>query len=456
MPLANRGTFSTVEVSVGTPAQKFDIVADTGSNAVIVLSCSCIDAGHCDDGDKCFIGTNRSSTFALGSFAQAGGEGVPSITMSFGSGDIQAVVASDVVRVGGAKSRMHDGVLLMVDKQLDFGGPFEGILGLGIPAASRSLLQSSHSEEHEHSAMRRLDTGEAFAPPEFLPSAGISRFSMCFNDGGASGVLRLGTPRVTLPLASVGRLHWGLGMSSVSVGDAKIRVDICNEADMREGQETPCGAIPDSGTTSIMAPESHLKTLFESICDAWPRCSEEAERSPMPKVNAFTQVLRDCDSWMSSSKGLSELPSIHFEVTGGESGQKQTLELGAWAYVLETVEEDYALAARHLVGVVPGQPQPKQAGMRVCSPAFGVMEMPTQLNGDVWILGTPFFYAFNVNYDLDSLSVAFEDEPCGACDSQAKLFSGGRTETRTDVSMRGPRPMRGPWRVPNIDVTQPM
>jgi len=466
-PLENKGTFSTVEISVGTPVQKFDVVADTGSNAVIVLSCACVDSGHCNNGDKCFVGTNRSSTFNLGSLSDLSkdaGEGVPSITMSFGSGDIQAVVATDEVTVAKKETRMSDGLLLMVDKQLDFGGPFEGILGLGIPAPVQAFLQSRHasltSQTESHSAMRRLDNGEAFEPPEFLASASVSRFSICFNDGGASGVLRLGTPSMPKSLGSVGQLHWGLGMTGISVGSSHSHVQICSPESMREGQMTPCGAIPDSGTTSIMAPKAHIEKLFESICDEWPRCSQEVEDTGMSKPSQFTQLLRDCGSWLDESDGLAELPSLQFHVTGSESGQSETLELGAWAYVLETVEEEYDLAARHLDDIVPEESASRRSSKnRVCSPAFGVMEMPTQLNGDVWILGTPIFYAFNVNYNLDDSppSIAFEDEPCGSCDDgvHQQLFVEGR---RSDVvtSSRGPRQMRGAWRLPTIDVNGPM
>jgi len=466
-PLENKGTFSTVEINVGTPVQKFDVVADTGSNAVIVLSCACVDSGHCNSDDKCFVGTNRSSSFSLGSLSDLSteaGEGVPSITMSFGSGDIQAVVATDKIVVAKKETRMSDGLLLMVDKQLDFGGPFEGILGLGIPAPMQSFLQSRRASltsqtEPPHAAMRRLDNGQAFEPPEFLSSAGVSRFSICFNDGGASGVLRLGTESMPKSLGSVGQLHWGLGMTGVSVGSSHSHVEVCSPDSMREGQMTPCGVIPDSGTTSIMAPKAHLEVLFASICDEWPRCSSEREETGMSKPSQFTQLLRDCGSWLDEHNGLAELPSLHFHITGSESGQSETLELGAWAYVLETVEEEYDLAARHLADIVPQKSTSDRSSNRVCSPAFGVMDMATQLNGDVWILGTPLFYAFNVNYNLDDSppSIAFQDQPCGTCDDethQELLVEGRRSDVVT--STRGPRQMRGAWRLPTIDVNGPM
>merc|ERR1719199_1472255 len=63
--LNNYGSHFAVDVDVGTPPQRFSLVADTGSNSLIVTSCVCVDVGMCPLDDKCFRGTNRSSTFVV-------------------------------------------------------------------------------------------------------------------------------------------------------------------------------------------------------------------------------------------------------------------------------------------------------------------------------------------------------------------------------------------------------
>eukprot|EP00928_Gymnodinium_smaydae_P070654 TRINITY_DN5444_c0_g3_i3.p1 TRINITY_DN5444_c0_g3~~TRINITY_DN5444_c0_g3_i3.p1 ORF type:complete len:627 (-),score=112.97 TRINITY_DN5444_c0_g3_i3:196-2076(-) len=127
--LANQGTHFTIDVSVGSPAQVFSVVIDTGSNNLIIPSCLCQQSKRCSKEDRCFTGTNRSSTFSV----QDGSKGPPAMRLAFGSGTIDTVVASDVAAVGGVRAEMSDSLLLMVDKQLNFGGSFEGILGLGLP-----------------------------------------------------------------------------------------------------------------------------------------------------------------------------------------------------------------------------------------------------------------------------------------------------------------------------------
>merc|ERR1719238_1888078 len=64
-PLANKGSHFTVDIQVGTPGQTFSVVADTGSDAVIVPSCICKESGSCSKDDRCFRGTNKSSTFKM-------------------------------------------------------------------------------------------------------------------------------------------------------------------------------------------------------------------------------------------------------------------------------------------------------------------------------------------------------------------------------------------------------
>merc|ERR1719382_931532 len=88
--------------------------------------------------------------------------------------------------------------------------------------------------------------------------------------------MRMGTPpdSTTESLASVGTAHWGLDFRGVSVGNQSTRLEFCQMTNMTKSQKTPCGAIPASGTTAIMAPQGQALLLFETICDQWQRCAD--------------------------------------------------------------------------------------------------------------------------------------------------------------------------------------
>merc|ERR1719310_1528273 len=109
----------------------------------------------------------------------------------------------------------------MVARALKLSGPFEGILGLGLPNSSLHSVSSKLSKV-----------------PEFLGKAKISRFSVCFN-AGADGVLRLSPPALKDPIGNVGRAHWALDFGGFSVGDSAAPSPICSRDSMRRGQETP-------------------------------------------------------------------------------------------------------------------------------------------------------------------------------------------------------------------------
>jgi len=547
--LTNRGTHSTVDVEVGTPGQVFSVVADTGSNSLIVPSCTCNENNRCETENRCFRGTNASSTFLI-----SGGEQPLVMTLSFGSGDIQAALASDVASVDGLKVTMNHSLLLMIDQALSFGGPFEGILGLGLPQRQSMLRVAEQSEDGSAETatgginigdiVQRIigamaggdDSGggidwdaasgasssssasfldgrkatyhpsdpkatkpvekqvkhdkelEVPAPQAFLERAGIGHFSMCFNDQGVNGTLRMGGTQKEDALGSIGEFHWGLDFRGITVGDRQVPVKMCSLENMTEGQETPCGAIPDSGTTAIMGPKDQLSLLMDSICDQWERCSknhslfveaqESAHQAVMKTLNydpfgidqveitksmVLQLLLQDCGAWLTEEEGVNELPTLSFKVVGA-NGQEKTLDLTGWAYVIEMEQDilEQVYADIPGFGKIPVGANSTGRTEKTCSLSVGDMGYSTQKNGPVWILGTPFFYEFSVGYDLKSKppSISFtsvKEEPCGTCNPVASLLThSGKQHEGGKHSVARPRQVDGPWRMPHIDVSKPL
>jgi len=526
--LSNRGTHFTIDVEVGTPPQTFSVVADTGSNSLIIPSCHCQRAGKCDKTDRCFVGSNKSSSFHL----EVGDDQEPvSMVLSFGSGQIQAVVAQEQVRVGQVNASLKDGLLLMTDRALNINGPFEGILGLGLPQPPTNWTAVQEQESKQESAVAGGQSmediikqivsqmgasgpeGGQAAPPEqnmrkalkaalekpkrqhrdsptgFLEQAGIGRFSMCFNDG-SDGVLRIGEPPLQQSHGGMGTEHWGVDFRGVSVGShAAGDVLFCHGENMTEDQRSPCGAIPDSGTTLMMGPKEHIASLLEGICDGWDRCREnftkleEAEaiaseamvshygmnpfsmKGSMSKSDVVQLLLMDCGSW--GEGGMDELPDLHFHIRGSD-GSAQALKIPGHMYIMEVSgdEAESSLKLLEGVGSVPADTNLAKSKKKVCTPMFGEMDYKTKSNGPVWILGTPIFYEYVIGYDMKTSPPAMSftsqsEQPCGSCKAtvnlaMSKATTKMRNEQTAKATSRGPRRGIGPPRVPRIDTTRPL
>lgn len=278
-------------------------------------------------------------------------------------------------------------------------------------------------------------------PQGFLEMAGVKRYSVCFNEG-EPGALRLNTPEAHNKHGSIGKLHWGLGFHGVSVGaDSLAPVSFCSPGKKGKDQDTPCAAIPDSGTSLIMAPAEHIELLMESICEGWHRCAqnhsmvqkaaEDAKKVLFSKYGVdpwkveapnkseiLKLLLEDCNSWLPAvdahSNGvhaLDELPALHLHIAG-EGGSRQSLRLPGWSYVLESTSD----------------------GKKTCSLALtshdkdGAYNYKTAENGPIWIFGMPLFYEFNVGFDTRAQPPAIsftsvEEKPCRKCRGDAQPAS---------------------------------
>lgn len=457
--LINMESHSTVEISVGTPPQKFELVADTGSGALIVQSCLCRElklSSECKEEEDCFLGTPRPDH--QGSSTFIGPEKNKSMRLlSFGSGDIIAAVATDVVRLGKAKATMKDGLLLMVDRELAVGGTFEGILGLGVPTWIETAkrppkikgAKSSNKAIKDHSKDWEQEPGGGPPPPRFLEEASIERFSICMDRNGDDGALMLNAEPTPKMLKQVGYHHWALHFKGFSVGTYNAPVAFCDQEKKEHWQEIACAAIPDSGTTLMLGPPKQINKLYVELCKRWPRCQEHIIPSDPRPETAFRSLVNQCQEWVDQSiDGIGEIPSV-FAHLGGTDGESQTLELTSWSYIAEVGRLD---------------------GSWFCEPMFGEWEYETALQGPLWIFGTPLFFEFEVVFDSGTpdtfASVGFAKTTCGDCenfiperDYEAAANKAANTTRFSAQKLKGRRKMRkmpSKPRMPSFKPTGPL
>jgi len=337
---------------------------------------------------------------------------------------------------------LEGGVLLMMDSQLSISGLFAGLVGLGVPKSNPLV-------------------------PMFLPTAGVERFSVCYQDTG--GALELQTPALPTAMEQIGTLHWGLGLWGMSVGSSEKPTLACGIDEMTSSiQQTPCGAIPDSGTTVLMGPMQQILSIFAGLCDQWPRCAAYNLNTEAMKANAFSSLLYQCDEWLVDDEGLSELPSFFVRLGGTGGVDQQSLELTPWSYIASVEKPDYDKVTEKL-----GEVRPKDVDMflkvgtsKVCYPMFGVYDYPTSTNGYVWILGLPLFYQYKVQFEQTApMKIGFSSEPCDLCpgSSAAALLEQGLAppggKSTGGLPGAGRRKLRHtskPVRVADFNISQPL
>lgn len=450
--LTNNVAYFTVEVGIGTPEQTFHLVADTGSDAVIIPDCKCVESGFCEKLSTCFSAGN-STSFGLDikKSPDKSKLAIMGAKMNYGSGQIQVVVASEHVRVANVKTTMKNGVFLMEDRRsLKVHGDFEGILGLGLPHASPL-------------------TNNSIDIPAFMDQSGSSKYALCFNEHPKPGALRVGLQKLPNPMTNIGTVHWGLDLQGFSVGGEKMPALFCTPDSKKKGMNSACGAIPDSGTTLLMGPPDHVKTLFEAVCNKWPRCKKAAKKFKADKGTAFQTLLYTCEDWLKHSKrGIKEIPSIFIHFAGSE-GKPQAVELPPWAYVLETTQEVYKVINAKVMGVLPlSAAVDTGKKKKICAASFGAQNYTTSKNGPVWIMGAPLFYANSVAYDIGGKDskpqIGFQKGPCQMCNETAHTASFVSTGTvkdefsAADLDRAMERPLRhiDAIRESSIDVTLPL
>ncbi|ORY05886.1 endopeptidase [Basidiobolus meristosporus CBS 931.73] len=249
------------EVSIGTPAQVFKVVFDTGSSNLWVPSTHCTSIA-------CFFhqryNSDESSTF------KANGT---QFAIQYGSGSLEGIISNDVVKVGDISIDKCDFGESVKEPGLAFAfGRFDGIMGMGYDTISvKGVVPPFY-----HMVNRKLIDKPVF--------------SFWLNDaenGEEGGELVLGG---TNPKHYKGDIHWSpvtrkgyweIKLEAVAFGDEDIGLD-------------PVGAAIDTGSSLLVVP-SALADLINSLLGA--------------KKNFAGQYVLDCEK-------VPSLPSLTLTFNG--------------------------------------------------------------------------------------------------------------------------------------------
>jgi len=236
-------------VQIGTPAQDFKILMDSGSADFWVGSETCQAQGGGGCGNHTFLGSQSSTSF---------NESTQQFQVEYGSGAVAGVLCQDNVNIAGLALNAHTfGVAN--EESVQFASdtvPFDGLMG---------LAQSTLSEEGVPTPVESLASAGLISSA--ITSFKISRLSDQLNDGevtfgGLDATKFDANTLVTFPNVNT-EGFWEGAMTALTVNGAN------------SGLENRT-AILDTGTTLIMAPQQDAATINQMLggsCDSQGTCT---------------------------------------------------------------------------------------------------------------------------------------------------------------------------------------
>ncbi|XP_064922510.1 pepsin A [Columba livia] len=243
-------------ISIGTPAQEFTVIFDTGSSNLWVPSIYCKSLA-CSDHNR--FNPTKSSTF-IGTNE--------SLSIFYGTGSMTGVLGYDTVTV--ADIHVHNQIFGLSETEpgdFFYYSPFDGILGLAFP----SLASSGATPVFDNMMAEHLVARDLFSV--YLSRDGRSGSFVLF---GAIDPLYTLTGIKWIPLSA--ETYWQITMDRVSLGDNVVACDYT------------CRTIVDTGTSLIAMPDRDFRSILSNL-------------------GANSNGYISCDS-------VSSLPDIVFHING--------------------------------------------------------------------------------------------------------------------------------------------
>lgn len=221
------------EIAIGTPAQTFKVVLDTGSSNLWVPSQEC-------GSIACYLHTTYDSS-SSSTYKKNGSE----FEIKYGSGSLSGFVSQDTVQIGDIKIKHQDFAEATSEPGLAFAfGRFDGIMGLGYDTISVNKIVPPF--------YNMLDQG-LLDEPVFAFYLGDTNNG----DGDESEAVFGGvdkdhyTGKMTkIPLRR--KAYWEVDLDAISFGDQTAELD-------------NTGVILDTGTSLIALPSTLAELLNKEI-----------------------------------------------------------------------------------------------------------------------------------------------------------------------------------------------
>jgi len=271
------------EVEIGTPAQKFTVIYDTGSSNLWVPSKGCT---NCKPKSPSYDST-ASSSFKK--------DGQP-FALQYGTGSCNGFISQDSVSMGGLTiSDFKFGEVTTEAKDVFGEAPFDGILGMGVPKAAVDKVPMPMDQLVAQGKVQH----NIFA--FYLSSGGKSGSTLSL--GGTDPAFYTGD-FTYVPTALAAKLlpYWLVSASDLKV--AGQSTGSCNHW-------TGCYMVVDTGTSVIAGPPGAVDALTSKIGNVSQDCSNAGT---LPTV-AITMAGKDFEIG----------PDFYVIRAAGENGEQQCM-----------------------------------------------------------------------------------------------------------------------------------
>jgi len=251
------------EVDIGSPPQKFTVIYDTGSSNLWVPSKACT---NCKKDGNLYDSTKSSKYVKDGQ----------AFALQYGTGSCNGVLSKDDVTLGGlTMSAFAFGEVTKEAADVFGAAPFDGILGMGPPAAAvdkvpmpMQTLVDQKKVDHNIFAF-------------YLASGGKTGSTLSL--GGTDSQFYIGDFSY-VPVAMAAKLlpYWLVSAKDIKVGGTSTKA--CSWL-------TGCEMVVDTGTSILAGPAKAVAPLIASIGNVTADCSNVAS---LPTIT-FTMGGKDFD-----------------------------------------------------------------------------------------------------------------------------------------------------------------
>jgi cathepsin D len=236
------------EVDIGSPQQKFTVIYDTGSSNLWVPSKTCSNCRKTAD----LYDSSKSTKYAKDG---------RDFALQYGTGSCKGFISKDDVTIGGQTIDSFAFGEVTEEAADVFGdAPFDGILGMGPPAAAIDKVPMPMGELVRQGKLQH----NVFS--FFLDSNGKTGSTLVL--GGSDSSFYTGD-FTYVPVAKAAKLlpYWLVSASDLKVGSESTKA--CNFL-------TGCYMVVDTGTSILAGPTSSVGKLTDKIGKVAEDCSNVA------------------------------------------------------------------------------------------------------------------------------------------------------------------------------------